>query len=90
MAKQYRATSPRDINDLWPLPKIPSSITRYFGSIIISPLELERVQEQYDETKQELDLMKEEISSGGGGNVDNVRIKQLEMQTNQLKEAVVK
>ena len=34
--------------------------------------------------------MKEEISSGGGGNVDNVRIKQLEMQTNQLKEAVVK
>ncbi|KAL5270670.1 hypothetical protein ACHWQZ_G001387 [Mnemiopsis leidyi] len=53
-------------------------------------LELERVQEQYDETKQELDLMKEEISSGGGGNVDNVRIKQLEMQTNQLKEAVVK
>ena len=47
--------------------------------------------EQHNETKQELDLMKEEINSGsGGGSVDNVRIKQLEMQTNQLKAAVIK
>ncbi|XP_063689009.1 dynactin subunit 1-like isoform X4 [Bolinopsis microptera] len=54
-------------------------------------LELERMTEKHDEIKQELDLMKEEISSGsGGGSVDNVRIKQLEMQTNQLKAAVIK
>lgn len=47
--------------------------------------------EQFSDTKQELDLMKEEISSGtGGGSVDNVRIKQLDMQSNQLKDAVIK
>ena len=47
--------------------------------------------EQHQEVQQELSLMKEEINTGvGGASVDNVRIRQLEMQNNQLKDAVVK